>query len=249
MSYCTIEEAWGHLGSPSSNTPCISHQSSKKNKHRKLKKRVARTSEKNKGVEERCTNTSVSTHHETFANPTDEHDVQRTCPVVRANPSVRYEEVFTRNNQPVGNVPEAIDVTLDGAPFALSDNDSSRSPDAVPNSVSFTYPPDALMTQQDTDSDTDYTQESVAHLTDNHRNNTSYDDSPRVVKDELEWMRNNMSHLSHKIDKLTDTIDLSKHNQPQGHSNIAYDTFLFILIGVFVLFALDIFYRAGAHSV
>ena len=81
------------------------------------------------------------------------------------------------------------------------------------------------------------------------------------VHDELEWMRNNLSHLGDQIEQLTavvrkdNTNNLSTRNtqmadvtDPTPWAQRVCDNILYLISGLFLLLALDIVYRAGCRS-
>lgn len=249
MSYCTIEEAWGHLGITPSNEPSFTHKSQKKTKHRKLKKRSTRTNTKTKCTDDIQTDSNSSdTSYEPFTNPddTNEHPLRpTTCQPVGAQPDVRYESDFTRSaHTTYHHLPEALDISLEGggAPFEIPEDtdDENNSP-----TLQTVYDEDTYNVQDASQSNSSALQKN--HTFSSQLSTKSQDRLNDVaVHEELEWMRNNMSHLSNKIEKLTNVIDTSQKKVSTEHTHTqAYDTFIFLLVGVFVLVALDIFFRAG----
>jgi hypothetical protein len=83
------------------------------------------------------------------------------------------------------------------------------------------------------------------------------------VHDELEWMRNNISHLGDQIEQLTtavqqDTAGLRQSaNRTATHTSLSdqnswttrlCDNMLYLMTGLFVLIVLDIVYRAGCRN-
>jgi hypothetical protein len=259
MSYCTIEEAWGHLGTeaPDPYSPSLSQKTKKKPKNRRVRKRdsdVPQSNTKHRyasaqyvdDLELSQPSPSPSPSLEHFTNP-----AKRSCPPIQTHQSVRYEAAFTRENHS-DHIPEPLDVTLDGggAPFEIHPDDNQY--DARTISHESPTPPYAE-DEEAADTVTDDTglssmpaadtpSAAVPHFTTHYASDTR----SQSVHEELEWVRNNMSHLTHKIDKLTQAIDTSQLKHSTTHKNTqVYDTFIFCIVGVFVLVVLDIFFRAG----
>lgn len=72
------------------------------------------------------------------------------------------------------------------------------------------------------------------------------------VQDELEWMRNNLSHLGTRIDRLTTTLGtVSVTGGGDGSAECTswteqlFDAVLYLVTGVFVILVLDMLYRVG----
>lgn len=73
--------------------------------------------------------------------------------------------------------------------------------------------------------------------------------SSSQIHGELEWMRNNMSHLCDRIDRLADGIDNQTDQAVQTkRRNEWLDMALFVIIGIMTLALLDIAFRAGQQS-
>lgn len=242
MSYCTIEEAWG-LSEPFADEPPKS-----KRRHKKKQKSSAHSKKKghshhqhhHTGHHDHASPTPSKTHptdgHTNHtADREDEHDEQVEESFINSPSNISYTPSFSRSFEPE-RVPDAIDVSMDGAPFESIDDDdeNEHSPDA--SSYSNMYEPPVPVSPVSLPSN---------QLVPVHR-------EPRrvVVHEELEWMRNNMSHINDKIDRLTTSLE-ARHQQTQhAHSTTqAHDTLVFVLVGVFVLVLVDIFFRAGKRVV
>ena len=142
------------------------------------------------------------------------------------SPSAMIHSNFSRSLEPC-RVPDAFDVSIGNASI---DNDVAQ--DSLENDPSASYTKTInYQPQQDT----------------YHKNMPSYSKEPTTsVHEELEWMRNNMSHINDKIDKLTHSLEKRQQHTVHIQSNTqAHDTIVFVLIGVFVLVLIDIFFRAG----
>lgn len=83
--------------------------------------------------------------------------------------------------------------------------------------------------------------------------------TPRAkVRNELEWMRNNLSHLGDRIETLTRTVRAAAVAggtaadvgcaTATNWSEPLYDTALYLITGIFILFLLDVMYRAGQRG-
>lgn len=240
MSYCTIEEAWG-LSEPFADEPPKSKRRHKK-RHRASSKKGKHHSQK-----------PVVTHHTTEDHAddhTEDHaddDTMSTVeePFINSPSNISYEHpssvrstqqqltTFSRSMEPQ-RVPDAIDVSMGGAPFeAVGEDDNTHSPDGASSYANVYEPPTSTATHQ-----------LVPVLPNTHS-------APRgVVHEELEWMRNNMSHINDKIDKLTESLEARQAQAQQARSTTqAHDTLVFMLVGVFVLVLIDIFFRAGKRVV
>lgn len=174
----------------------------------------------------------------------DDHDNEITSstvaePFINSPSNISYEHpsaqqqvtTFSRSMEPQ-RVPAAIDVSLGGAPFETIDDedDNTHFPDGASFNADVHERPTSAVSRQ------------MVSVT----NNTPRD----VVHEELEWMRNNMSHINDKIDKLAESLDVRRTEQRQGHSTTqAHDTLVFMLVGLFVLVLIDIFFRAGKRMV
>lgn len=240
MSYCTIEEAWGL------SEPFVDEPPKSKRRHKKKKQQHTLPTSKTPKAQ-RPTKQS--------ANDDDEHDSNEFTANDTSTESATVEEAFI--NSPVtlpsssgsgsshyhlhtpdtnrhsfarsfetDRVPDAIDVSIGSAPFESEniDYEDSHFPDERLPVVS---PP----SRQDT-----YRQ----------RVPVSSTTPMNVAHEEIEWMRNNMSHINDKIDKLTQSLETRQQHTQQLHSTTqAHDTIVFVLIGVFVLVLVDIIFRAG----
>lgn len=228
MSYCTIEEAWG-LSEPFADDPAKS-----KRRHRK---KQSTSSKRPKHPHANPSQKPAVTHH---TAPTDDDETESAVeePFINSPSTLSYNHpssapqqltTFSRTLEPA-RVPDAIDVSLDGAPFEAIGDDDTHSPDGATYVTNEYEPTTSTRSQQLV---------------------TATHPVPRgVVHEELEWMRNNMSHINDKIDKLTESLDSRQKQTRQAHSSTqAHDTLVFMLIGVFVLVLIDIFFRAGKRVV
>lgn len=228
MSYCTIEEAWG-LSEPFADDPAKS-----KRRHRK---KHSTSSKRSKHPHTPPSQKPIVTRH-TAPTDNDETEFAVEEPFINSPSTISYEHpssapsqltTFSRTMEP-DRVPDAIDVSLDGAPFEAIGDDDTHSPDGASYVKNEYDPATSALSQQ--------------LVTTTHT-------APRgVVHEELEWMRNNMSHINDKIDKLTESLETRQKQTRQAHSSTqAHDTLVFMLIGVFVLVLIDIFFRAGKRVV
>lgn len=92
------------------------------------------------------------------------------------------------------------------------------------------------------------------------RNKSKSHKSQNTVHDELEWMRNNLSHLGTRIDRLTAAVNVntvSKTSAPLANDGSGgastwteqlFDMVLYLVTGVFVIVILDMLYRAGQRG-
>ena len=239
MSYCTIEEAWGL------SEPFVDEPPKSKRRHKKKKQQHTLPTSKTPKAQ-RPTKQS--------ANDDDEHDSNEFTANDTSTESATVEEAFINSHVTLPSsgsgsshyhlhtpdenrhsftrsfetdrVPDAIDVSIGSAPFESEniDYEDSHFPDERLPVVS---PP----SRQDT-----YRQ----------RVPVSSTTPMNVAHEEIEWMRNNMSHINDKIDKLTQSLETRQQHTQQLHSTTqAHDTIVFVLIGVFVLVLVDIIFRAG----
>lgn len=226
MSYCTIEEAWGV------SEPFVDERAKSKRRHRK----------------KHGSSSKKTTHAHPVQKPSDKHRTPTTDdddddetgsvieePFINSPSAISYEHpssapqqltAFSRTME-AERVPDAIDVSLEGAPFEAIDGDDTHSPDGASYVNNAYEPATSTMSQQLVTA------------------------APRgVVHEELEWMRNNMSHINDKIDKLAESLEIRQKQARQAHSSTqAHDTLVFALVGVFVLVLIDIFFRAGKRVI
>lgn len=234
MSYCTIEEAWG-LSEPFADEPPKS-----KRRHKK-KQRSSAHDDKKKGLShhhtdhhDRVSRSSSKTRPKTVnTEHTDKEDEEGELveeSFINSPSNISYTPSFSRSFEPE-RVPDAIDVSMDGAPFeSIDDDEKEYSPDAL--SYSNMYEP----------------QISTSRVSPPSNQVVSVHREPRrmVIHEELEWMRNNMSHINDKIDKLATSLETRQQHTQHTHSTTqAHDTLVFVLVGVFALVLVDIFFRAG----
>lgn len=219
MSYCSIEEAWGAPFEGS--TPQPKHTLSK-SKRRRRKER----------------------QHEGFANPPS-HDEYSSPPTAVWGknhweaPDVLNPDAHTRDfsrNMPSGQVPNAIEVSLQGAPFQAEEiNETAHQ---------MVNPVISEVTPVEEES------KAKSNRTESQDDTTSTKTSP-VIHEELDWMRNHLTHLTDRIEALTTKIDDQTKTRietttPQSGT---YDTVLYVITGAFTLVLLDVMFRAGARSV
>jgi hypothetical protein len=233
MSYCTIEEAWG-LSEPFVDEPPTS-----KRRHKKKHKSPERGKKRE--------HLHRPTNHQDHAPPTSskphpkdiraEHADLEDEPYDRVEESfinspsnISYTPSFSRSFEPE-RVPDAVDVSMDGVPFeSIGDDENEHSPDA--SSYSNMYEPQVA--------------ESKVSISSNQLMPIHREPRRVVVHEELEWMRNNMSHINDKIDRLTTSLEARQQQTVHTYSTThAHDTLVFVLVGVFALVLVDIFFRAG----
>ena len=218
MSYCTIEEAWGLSESFSNDTT--------KAKRRKHKKKHARKE-------------PIKHHHMHEKNTSDTNQEEDGLyePFVNS-PSVHYqplptqqEAAFTRSFEPE-RIPDAIDVSVNGS-TPYQGYVEAEQVSAAP-----------AMNHYEQASQETLSSEQQHRIISN--TTPSSQSQQASVHEELEWMRNNMSHLTDKIERLTDSLE-AKQQQTQHTESAtqAYDTLVFVFVGMFVLVLVDICFRAG----
>ena len=248
--YCTLEEAWGasslDASASSVNDPTVYdyhryHTNNTLNKARRPKRARRRRR-----------------HRETFvvaaedeAPPMDEHDhlpVQLalhadahspspTCPTPEAqmnDVSAKYHTAFARapslervrsDAVDVGTIDTGVDVV--GADVDKADEEEAT--DAQHHSLS-----------------AHHTSTSATHA---HATTGNAD-----LHDELQWMRNNLSHLNDSVQQLhtqmRDSSSSSRSSSPTAPTTTTQglNTALYIITGGFVLVLLDVCYRAGGRA-
>lgn len=220
MSYCSIEEAWGAPFEAPGAVPQSSHKTKHATKSRRRKKRESRSSAIQEG----------------FANPPIE--VQTDTPRVWGDqhwemPDDIHPDAHTRQfsrDRPSGQLPEAVQVSLQGAPFTeepLIEPPANRKVSIQEQPVEIPIAP-----EEETE--------------------PSPEVKP-VIHEELDWMRNHMTHLTSKIDKLSSKLDTHVNDkartQPETSSvQPTIDSFLYAITGVFSLVLIDIAFRAGQRT-
>lgn len=220
MSYCSIEEAWG---APFEAAPCAGSQSSHKTKHtnksRRRKKRESRS----------------STIQEGFANPPNQMQADTTRVWGEQHwemPDDIHHDAHTRQfsrDRPSGQLPEAVQVSLQGAPFA-------EEPTIEPSTVNRGDQEQSVVVSQVPEAESEPSPEVTP-----------------VIHEELDWMRNHMTHLTSKIDKLSSKLDTHVNNktntQPEPSSmQPTIDSVLYAITGIFSLALIDIVFRAGQRT-
>lgn len=221
MSYCTIEEAWG-LSEPFSSSKDDENDQPQllqdhRKKHTKKIRRKKKTDRRKDALIEK------DSEYNNELSKVNEDDIEESF---INSPSAVIHPNFSRSLEPC-RVPDAFDVSIGNAPI---DNDVAQ--DYLDNDPSASYTTTInYQPQQDT----------------YRKSVPSYSKEPTTsVHEELEWMRNNMSHINDKIDKLTHSLEKRQQHTVHIQSNTqAHDTIVFVLIGVFVLVLIDIFFRAG----
>ena len=166
--------------------------------------------------------------------------------------NVKYHNHFARPNDPK-RIPEGIDVALDAAPFVPTTTNGNTD---IPNNYHVLSDPTTDESHEDDGIAQDIVLRRRRHpcqtlKTPDHSSTTSEE-----VHDELEWMRNNLSHLGDRIDQLTcavkdrlsskeDGIASTSNKAVQTWSQPIADSFLYIVTGLFVLLVIDIVFKAG----
>lgn len=163
----------------------------------------------------------------------------------------RYQAQFA-NAPDASRIPEGIEVALgaNAAPFEHTSPDQYRTSRTAENGIGM----------------------SMEHTTASRPRPAAPDEKAPVsskraadsvdVHDELEWMRNNLSHLGDQINQLTAVVQQTHDSQkgasaagtvqiPDGRVSWSHricDNILYLVSGLFVLFALDMVYRAGCRA-
>ena len=221
MSYCTIEEAFGLSESFSNDTATAKAKRRKhKKKHAQKKESIEHhhMHEKNAYAD---TNQDKEEIYEAFVNSPSAHYQPQ---------SIQQEAAFTRSFEPE-RIPDTIDVSMNSAPYQSYVEAQQLS--AIPTMNNYEQAPQETLSS-------DPSRLIVS-------NTTPSSQSPQAsVHEELEWMRNNVSHLTDKIDRLTHSLEAKQqHTQQTESSTQAYDTLVFVLVGMFVLVLVDVCFRAG----
>ena len=222
MSYCSIEEAWGAPFEAPSAGSQASHRTKHANKSRRRKKRESRSLKIQEG----------------FANPPNQMQTDTPCVWGEQHweqpDNIHHDDVHARQfsrDRPSGQLPEAVQVSLQGAPFAeeptieastVNRGDSSQGQPVVVSQV-----PEA-------------------------ESEPSPEVTP-VIHEELDWMRNHMTHLTSKIDKLSSKLDTHVNNKTSTQSEPSsmqptIDSVLYVITGIFSLALIDIVFRAGQRT-
>lgn len=266
--YCTLEEAWGHdeVAPAATTTPPPAPRRKKKSRHKSTSRRAAAPppavppadpTESFADFDGGATydggwaQSLPPTRMETTPSP---HPQPQPQPQPHPNPDTLTHNTFSKAPTP-SRVPDGVDVTLDAAPFdahATGDYDGERGgagfgPTAT-RTLALRAPPLGEGEGEGEESAEDEEGASLALRSTTHH-------------DELQWMRNNLSHLGSRIDRLTETL-LSQQRAAEAQAGVGgggacaastwseqlFDVVLYLVAGLFVLFLLDMCYRAGERS-
>lgn len=189
--------------------------------------KAKRRKHKKKNMQKESFKHCHKTPTDTNAEDDDVHEAFVNSPSVQYQPQpIRQDTSFTRSFEPE-RIPDAIDVSVPHAsPYQGYVEAEQLSAEPV-------------IHQKDTPQVTSVEQQSFV---------STHTSTPQqvTVHEELEWMRNNMSHLTDKIDRLTNSLEAQhQHTQHTESATQAYDTLVFVLVGMFVLVLVDICFRAG----
>lgn len=259
MSYCSIEEAWGApFDADPSAAPTASHRSSSGSgkPRRRRSKRATRTSNANAGA---------SAAYEGFANPPPP-DAQPSPRVVTwgeqhwETPDPPHPDAHTRQfarELPSGQMPDALQVSLQGAPFEVEGQQSGDDGLGACAPAMTVVPNEAAAAAQAS------SDEGNGHGGDT-RTPTPAEETPvesssasPVIHEELDWMRNHLTHLTTQIETLSHKLD-ARATDDQGRTNgsadsggaaTTTDAMLYVVTGAFALVLLDVLFRAGQRSV
>ena len=250
MSYCSIEEAWGAPFDAEPTVTPTSHRTST-GKPRRRRKRASR-------------NASASAAYEGFANPSPpdtyhatNHTQSSTQPRVVTwgeqhweTPDSPHPDAHTRQfarELPSGQMPDALQVSLQGAPFAVE-----NSGDGSVCAPAMTVVPDEVAAAARVSSDEGNGREPRTPEVETPAVSSS---SP-VIHEELDWMRNHLTHLTTQIETLSHKLD-ARATDDEGHANASgdkggpattTDAMLYVVTGAFALVLLDVLFRAGQRS-
>ena len=164
----------------------------------------------------------------------------------------RYQAQFAKAPD-ASRIPEGVEVTLgaNAAPFLNTDDHEQTTTLPAVNTrrtgaEQVAAPRSGHATTKEAE---------VAHVPPKHAADTV------DVHDELEWMRNNLSHLGDQIQQLTAVVEKTHESHASTSAGAAHmvpnsvswshricDNILYLLSGLFVLFALDMVYRAGSRA-
>ena len=254
MSYCSIEEAWGApFDADPPAAPTASHRSSSGSgkPRRRRSRRASRTSNANAGA---------SAAYEGFANPPSP-DAPPPSRVVTwgeqhwETPDPPHPDAHTRQfarELPSGQMPDALQVSLQGAPFEVEGQPGGGDGSMV-CAPAMTVVPGAAPAEEAARPATPTPPPADAASVP-----TASSSSP-VIHEELDWMRNHLTHLTTQIETLSHKLDARTTDaaaDATGDSSAVApkaatttDAMLYVVTGAFALVLLDVLFRAGQRSV
>ena len=252
MSYCSIEEAWGApFDTDPPAAPTTSHRSSSGSgkPRRRRSKRASRTSNANAGA---------SAAYEGFANPPPP-DAPPPSRVVTwgeqhwETPDPPHPDAHTRQfarELPSGQMPDALQVSLQGAPFEVEGHQGGDDGSGACAPAMTVVPGATADGARRAADESDAERPAIPP--------PAATPSP-VIHEELDWMRNHLTHLTTQIETLSHKLD-ARATQDEGRADDAggnagggpattTDAMLYVVTGAFALVLLDVLFRAGQRSV
>ena len=261
MSYCSIEEAWGapfDADPSTAATATASHRSSSgSGKPRRRRSRRASSSR----------NAAASAAYEGFANPPPPDAQPPPQPPPRVvtwgeqhweTPDPPHPDAHTRQfarELPSGQMPDALQVSLQGAPFEVEGQGGGGDDGSMGCAPAMTVVPGATADGARRAAEE---AETVPPAPPSPPPTAATTPSP-VIHEELDWMRNHLTHLTSQIETLSHKLD-ARATQDEGRTNEAggsagggpattTDAMLYVVTGAFALVLLDVLFRAGQRSV
>ena len=253
MSYCSIEEAWGApFDTDPPAAPTTPHRSSSGSgkPRRRRSKRASRNAN---------ANANASAAYEGFANPPPP-DAQPPQSVVTwgeqhwETPDPPHPDAHTRQfarELPSGQMPDALQVSLQGAPFEVEGQPGGG--DGSGCAPAMTVVPGAKADGARRAADESETQSPAIPPP------PAASDTPSpVIHEELDWMRNHLTHLTTQIETLSHKLDARATRDEEradaggsagGGPATTTDAMLYVVTGAFALVLLDVLFRAGQRSV
>jgi hypothetical protein len=153
-------------------------------------------------------------------------------------------------------MPDALQVSLQGAPFEVEGQQSGDDGSGACAPAMTVVPHEAAAAAQAS------SDEGNGHGGDTRTPavetpvESSSSASP-VIHEELDWMRNHLTHLTTQIETLSHKLD-ARATDDQGRTNgsadsggaaTTTDAMLYVVTGAFALVLLDVLFRAGQRSV
>ena len=154
-------------------------------------------------------------------------------------------------------MPDALQVSLQGAPFEVEGQQSGDDGLGACAPAMTVVPNEAAAAAQAS------SDEGNGHGGDT-RTPTPAEETPvesssasPVIHEELDWMRNHLTHLTTQIETLSHKLD-ARATDDQGRTNgsadsggaaTTTDAMLYVVTGAFALVLLDVLFRAGQRSV
>lgn len=254
MSYCSIEEAWGapfDADPPAASSASHRSSSGSGKPRRRRSRRASRTSN---------ANANASAAYEGFANPPPP-DAQPPPRVVTwgeqhwETPDPPHPDAHTRQfarELPSGQMPDALQVSLQGAPFEV-EGQQGGDDGSMGCAPAMTVVPGAAPAEEAARPATPTPPPADAASAP-----TASSSSP-VIHEELDWMRNHLTHLTTQIETLSHKLDARATDaaaDATGDSSAVApkaatttDAMLYVVTGAFALVLLDVLFRAGQRSV